>query len=152
MIEPFKTSIDPLCIPHSEQYNLFVLAKIENGKVQAMKMDTSKVSIRKIEAFQLPKIEATLENIAEAVSTYFKVTVDDMKGRCREGDIMKARLIFCAIAKLKSNCSLAKIGAFVNRSHCTVLNANNSVHQLGKKADGSLSLYEHYLIINERFE
>lgn len=152
MIEPYSTTINPFCIPHAQQYDLYILAKIKDGRVQAMKIDTSKREIKRVKSIQEPKIEATIENIAEAVSIYFKITIGDLKGKCRKGDIMKARNIFCSIAKLKSGLSLGKIGAFVNRHHCTVISADNSVHQLGKKFDGSLSLYEHYVKIKERFE
>ncbi len=152
MIIPFKTSIDPLCIPHSEQYNLFVLAKIENGKVQAMKMDTSKESIKKVEAVQLPKLNPDLDNIAKIICDYFRITIEELSGPSQKGTIMQARKIFCAIARRKTRRSLSKIGEFVNRDHCTVLGACRSIDELRMKINIKSGMSIHYNKIIQRFE
>ena len=77
---------------------------------------------------------------------YYHVTIDDIEGESRYGDAMKARRVFCAMAKNKTSYSLRQIGLEVNKDHATVINAKKRIANY--KATNDI-LYDQYIEIEK---
>lgn len=73
---------------------------------------------------------ATFQDILEAVSRYYSVSVQDMIGQSRVREILIPRQIAMYIAKKHLGLSLVRIGElFSNRDHTTVMNAAGKIEQ-----------------------
>jgi len=74
--------------------------------------------------------KALLQKIMAIVSEETGIEIDEIKGRNRYNDIVKARQFFCHLSKtfevrLKMNISLTMIGKEINKDHTTVIHAIN---------------------------
>lgn len=77
--------------------------------------------------------QESFSSIAESVAEYCDVTLEDMKGRCRDRKYVRARAIFYAITnKVYSS---IEVGKFLNRDHSTVLHALNNLDKSINKVD-----------------
>ncbi|HON18579.1 MAG TPA: chromosomal replication initiator protein DnaA [Salinivirgaceae bacterium] len=73
----------------------------------------------------------TIESIQNAVCSYFKIPVDEIKGRSRKREIVLVRQISMYFAKELTKDSLASIGKNIGgRDHATVLHACKSVKDM----------------------
>jgi len=63
-----------------------------------------------------------LEKILETVSLYYKVPLKDIKGSRKNGNIPKARHVYCYISRI-NNYTFESIGLEINRNHTTVINS-----------------------------
>jgi chromosomal replication initiation ATPase DnaA len=63
-----------------------------------------------------------LESILKVVCDKLGVTVQEAKGTIRDAEIVRARQIYCYMAK-EMGYTFKKIGAIINRDHATVIYA-----------------------------
>lgn len=71
-------------------------------------------------------MQHSLEKILSKVSVCLNVTINDIKGERKNGNIPKARHLYCYIARLNGY-TFKKIGAKINRNHATVMNSCNVI-------------------------
>lgn len=62
-----------------------------------------------------------LNEILDTVCTILYVTQKDLKSKKRDKEIVKARHLYCFIAKEKTKCSLSVIGEKISKDHSTVI-------------------------------
>jgi chromosomal replication initiator protein len=75
--------------------------------------------------------ELTVEQIMEAVSEYFGVSVDDLRGQSRSRVLVNARQVAMYLCRELTDMSLPRIGhAFGGRDHTTVMHADRKIRQL----------------------
>ena len=66
--------------------------------------------------------QITLDDLLFEVANRFGVSPDDVKGKCRDTDIIIARHVYCALAwTVFPNYSVVTIGKLINKDHATVL-------------------------------
>lgn len=63
------------------------------------------------------------EIILHTVTNYYGLTIKDISSRSREGDIRKARQIYCALTKKHTEFSFREIGEKIDRDHSTVMHS-----------------------------
>lgn len=82
--------------------------------------------------FETPEARrATFQDILEAVSRYYSVSVQDMIGASRVREILIPRQIAMHLGKKYLQMSLANLGsAFSNRDHTTVMNACKKIEAM----------------------
>jgi chromosomal replication initiator protein len=74
---------------------------------------------------------ATFQEVLEAVSRYYSVSVNDMLGESRVREILLPRQIAMTIGKRKLGMSYVRIGeVFGNRDHTTVMNAVKKIEEV----------------------
>lgn len=152
MIESHIVAVNPFFLPEAEQFKLHGTSQVEDGKVSNMRFEAFVRKFNKPELPQIPKLNPNLDNIAKIICDYFGITMKELAGPSRKGNPLKARKIFCAIARNKTGLSLSKIGKFVNRDHCTVLSSYRSVEELRMKVNIESGMDYHYEKIIQRFE
>jgi chromosomal replication initiator protein len=77
-----------------------------------------------------PKKNPTFEEVMEAVSRYYSVSVQDMIGKSRVREILVPRQIVMHLARKHLRMSTVRIGErFSNRDHTTVMNALSRIEQ-----------------------
>lgn len=75
--------------------------------------------------------EVDIDKIQKSVSTYFSISVDDLKDKTRRKEVATARQVAMYFAKEYTDYSLKQIGQyFGGRDHSTVIHAVNCVHNL----------------------
>lgn len=151
MYEAHNTTINPFFIHKTEEIKLHILAEIEKGKVQRMVFDTYEAVHELPKPIKIKKKNATLDLIIQEVSGYFNVLPEDVKGKSRKGNIMKARIIYCTIARETTKCSFAVIGMEVNKDHATVMNSIKSLKMYSTKILDDTT-WSDYLKIKAMFE
>lgn len=65
----------------------------------------------------------TLKYILKKVSEIYQVPVEEIKSKCKKRVLVTPRHVYFILAHRYSNKSLSKIGAEINKSHCSVLHA-----------------------------
>ncbi|TPR39991.1 chromosomal replication initiator protein DnaA [Apilactobacillus micheneri] len=76
------------------------------------------------------KIEVNIDKIIETVSSYFNLSIDDIKGKKRIQKIVIPRQIAMYLARIMTNNSLPKIGvAFGGKDHTTVIHAYDKISE-----------------------
>lgn len=86
----------------------------------------------------------TIETIAKAVSSYYKIPIGDLRGKSRVKDITMARHIAMYMTHKILKITLEEIGEYYSRrDHTSVIHAINKIEKL-VKSDGQLSqkIYE----------
>lgn len=74
--------------------------------------------------------KATLQDVMEAVSTYFSVSIDDLVGTSRVSEVLVPRQIAMFIGKQYLGVSFVRLGeTFGNRDHTTVMNACKKIER-----------------------
>jgi chromosomal replication initiation ATPase DnaA len=68
--------------------------------------------------YKTDKLESLLKTVCEKLD----VTVQEAKGTIRDAEIVRARQIYCYMAK-EMGYTFKKIGAIINRDHATVIYA-----------------------------
>lgn len=82
----------------------------------------------------------TLAQIAAAVSDICGVSVRDIKSERRVAPVMRARLVYYAVARELTGRSYPKIGAFVGgRDHATVLSGVRKVQKHAATYQGTIA-------------
>lgn len=77
--------------------------------------------------------DAIVDRISNAVSSYYRISIEDIIGKSRQKDIALARQIAMYFAKKYTQCSLKTIGSLIGgRDHSTVVHAINNVEYLIK--------------------
>jgi len=62
-----------------------------------------------------------LDGIAEKVCQYYKVDIDQLKGRWRLREVVSARHMFFFIASFTTETTMVELGKYLNRDHTTVI-------------------------------
>jgi chromosomal replication initiation ATPase DnaA len=62
------------------------------------------------------------------IAKQFNVSVDDIKGGCRQKNIVLAKQIFCYLATKKLKSRLLTTGKYLNKNHATILYASNKIN------------------------
>ncbi len=81
--------------------------------------------------FEAPeKRKSTFQDVLEAVSRYYSVSVQDMIGQSRVREILIPRQIAMFLGKKHLSLSFVRLGeVFSGRDHTTVMNANEKIEQ-----------------------
>lgn len=66
-------------------------------------------------------------DICKKVCTYFNVSEEELKGRCRLREVVAARHMFFFITSFITEMTLVQIGDFFNRDHTTVIHAREKM-------------------------
>lgn len=112
-----------------------------HGNEQATIEDITQINTKSVVSFA---------KIVEFVSTYYNVSVTDLKSPKRSKEISQARQMLMVIAKNHFNRTLEKIGDyFGGKNHATVIYA---VHNFNRKVKNDTSLSHDYNIIMERIQ
>ena len=73
---------------------------------------------------------SSIEGIQKAVATYFKITVDDLKGKRKSANIAYPRMIGMYLSKTLTDENFNRIGLeFGGRDHSTVIHACNRIEK-----------------------
>ncbi len=73
----------------------------------------------------------SIDYVADAVTQVLGITNEELKGVSRKGEIALARHIFIGLlSEFRENSTSTEIGAYLNRSHSTVLNSRNVCNDL----------------------
>jgi chromosomal replication initiator protein len=70
-----------------------------------------------------------MDKIFRVVSTRYKVSPDDIKGKSRKENIATARHISVYLARQQTDLSLSAIGAYYDRDHTTIMNSSKTVEK-----------------------
>lgn len=153
MIETHTIHVNPFFVPKTVSIVISASVNSEYQKIRNIIFDIRcESTIKEIERpIIVSKIEASIPAILERVIMYFGVTIKEVVGRSREGNVMKARKIYCAIARQKTAASYAEIGSIVNRDHATVMNACKSVKRSEKKAIDGDTTFKDFQKLNNLF-
>lgn len=149
MIESHEITINPSIFQRCDAYNLKSFALVQNGKVQSFSLTMTEVYQSPKEVKQYQRSSTTLFKIAMVTANHFNILISDIAGNSQKGDVMKARLIFCAIARNRTEHTLENIGLFINRNHSSVFNAQKSIDRQRAILTDEKNIWEHYLEIEE---
>lgn len=72
-------------------------------------------------------MKTNLKEIITTISNYYDISIDDIKSKKRNSDIVKARHLYFYLSRKMTNIVLNKIGDMVNRDHSTVLHGYNMI-------------------------
>jgi len=82
------------------------------------------------------------DKICSSVCAYYNIRVEDLKGQCRQKQVIIARQVAMLLCRSQLSMSLPQIGKlFGGRSHSTVLTAINRVENLRKTDIGTQSVF-----------
>lgn len=105
--------------------SLLARASLENREIT---IDLAKDVLRVV--VQSVRTPITIEHIQKAVSQYFDIPVDLIRGKSRRQEIVRARQVAMYLAKELTNSSLKTIGLhFGGRDHSTVIHACQTVEE-----------------------
>ena len=77
--------------------------------------------------------DAVVDRISNAVSSYYRISIEDILGKSKKKNIALARQIAMYFAKKYTQCSLKTIGSLIGgRDHSTVVYAINNIENLIK--------------------
>ena len=77
--------------------------------------------------------DAVVDRISNAVSSYYRISIEDILGKRKKKNIALARQIAMYFAKKYTQCSLKTIGSLIGgRDHSTVVYAINNIENLMK--------------------
>jgi len=62
-------------------------------------------------------------DILNTVSSYYGVTISELKGKCRKRTIVKPRQVIMFLLRTKARMVLSDIGDVMNRDHTTVIHS-----------------------------
>ena len=89
-----------------------------------------------------------LFTIYKIVFDYYGIPLD-INHKCRKPEYVKPRQMYFVFAKLYTKKSLAQIGLFVNKEHCTVLHGMKSINNI---IDTEKQFKIDYQIINAKIK
>ena len=70
----------------------------------------------------------TIQNIAREVADLTGIPLDDIMGRCRKGEVCRARELVCYVAYSRGF-SYPRIGMALGRDHTTIMQAVRNMRQ-----------------------
>ncbi len=150
MIESYTIDVNPNCISELERYKLQGLMQVDCGKV----CDLMLIAFKKIPKPKpkTRKLIVSISNISEAVADHFGISLKALQGKSRKHNIMKARMIYCVLAREKTKQSTSKIGALVNKDHATVLYHSKTFKKCIDNPIDNPDILNHYNQIKQRFD
>ncbi|MCX7983872.1 MAG: chromosomal replication initiator protein DnaA [Bacteroidetes bacterium] len=111
--------------------SLLARASLENREITVdLARDVLRVVVQNI------RTPITIEHIQKAVSQYFDIPLDLLRGKSRRQEIVHARQIAMYLAKELTNSSLKTIGLhFGGRDHSTVIHACQTVDEIIRSSE-----------------
>lgn len=105
------------------------ISLIANAKgVTTITVELIAEALRAIKPDKIKKTVIAIDDIQEEVSTFYGITVKDIKGTKRQQNIVLARQIAMYLTRVMTDYSLPKIGKeFGGRDHSTVLHSYNKI-------------------------
>ena len=83
--------------------------------------------------------EQLANNIIDTVSSYYDVSIKDLKGKSRKRKIVKPRQVIMYLLRTKARMMLSDIGEVMNRDHTTAIHSITCVqNELTHPYDDSL--------------
>ena len=76
-----------------------------------------------------PARAITLDDVADVVTRYHGVTLDDLRGPSKEAQYVRPRLAFMYLARWVAFRPLPEIGKYLNRDHSTVFSGATKVER-----------------------
>lgn len=92
--------------------------------------------------------DKNFEDVLQTVADTLSLTVEAIKSRTRDRDLVEAKVVFAMICKsIIFKCSHAKIGKYINRDHSSVVHyLNNLTGLVTKKHENCIEkYYEKYI-------
>ena len=74
--------------------------------------------------------ECSLEDILHDVSEASGVSIEEIAGQSRKGNIIVARQMFCYVARQKNKFKFRQIGKIIGKDHSTVINSVKTVKDM----------------------
>lgn len=154
MIETHQVRVNPHFVPESEYIILNASVNAEANKIGNIFLDVEHYQEKPtgIVPINGVKVEPNLPAIMERVLMFYHVSIKDLIGRSRKNPEMKARNIFCAVARQKTRCSLTEIGFMINRDYASVRNACKSIRESERKAINGDTTYKEFQRICHMFK
>ena len=138
-------TVNPFFLKRDAIFNLRSQAVTEDGKIHHLDYSISRVKAKpKPRKVTCKKITPSLDNAMKAVCAYFKVSASEVKGKFQGGNAVKARTVYCAIARIKMGFKLREIAETINKDHSTVTNGCRSMDRIGRTGSDQLTYQEHY--------
>ena len=91
-------------------------------------------------------------SVVKAATRIFGVTVDDLKGKGRSGNLIRPRHVIYYLANTELKLSLSNIGRLMNRDHTSILHGVNSVREKMRSDMGLAKDCEKVLILSQEIE
>ena len=142
--ESHTITINPFFLQKEEIFNLKTKAVTESGKVHAIEYSVINPRKKKPKTIRNKKVDLPLDKLIKIVADYFKVSVLDIKGDYRGGNILKARQIYCYIARQKMGIRVRIIAASVNRLSCNITHTCKAVDLIERNINDRVTRKEHY--------
>lgn len=84
---------------------------------------------RGVMQISITRPEILCNRVADAVCSHFKLTIDELKQKCRKRTIVKARQI-ATYLMIKKGITLMYIGSFFGQDHTTCIHSERTVKDL----------------------
>ena len=89
--------------------------------LEVLKVELPKVVTKEADILKNDVSKITPEQILIATSKYYNVLINNVRGKSRNGELVKTRKVYCYLACMLTGESLAKIGWEICKDHATVL-------------------------------
>lgn len=107
---------------------------------QPVTVEMAKQAIMSIAPTERPRKTITIREILVAVSTYYKVSLDDLRGKQRDKHIVMPRQVAMWLMRNDTEASLQEVGHELGgRDHSTVLHGCDKIEQELKNEDSPLT-------------
>ena len=80
----------------------------------------------------MTKSNTSVHDVADAICSYYRIDIDDLRSLKREADIVKARALSSYICRRKTTASYTDIGNYINRDHATIIHHNKKMEYMTK--------------------
>lgn len=108
-------------------------------------IESAKISLQELISVQERNV--SMDNIKKTVVNYFKISANDLIGKSRKRNLVRARQMAMALARELTNHSLPEIGESFNRDHSTTIHACNKVNELKESDDQIKEQYDNLVRI-----
>ena len=145
MIESNTITINPYFLTGDQRFNLEVVTETSDGKILGTKYYLQFPEEKPQKKEPPPKpIETDLFMLRSKIADYFGVSVKEMISTYRGGNAVKARQVFCAVARIRMGHKLSAIGDMINRDHSLVTYACRLMNKRDRFPDKRITIQEHY--------
>ena len=102
--------------------------ELNDNEIRLLKLFINKPSVmRMLVDYPKATIKGGLFDSAYKVCKYYNITIEELVGKRRDRELVKARRDFCHLDFKNTNCTKEKIGQFLKRDHTSV------IYHLGKE-------------------
>lgn len=143
--ELYRVNVDPFFLSREHRFNLKAFALCKEGKVHHLKYLILKPKVKKkAKPPEKKKPDLPLDDLMKVIAKYFRVSIEDIKGRVQGGNILKARQIYCYIARKDMGIRLRIIAASVNRITRNITHTCKSVDLIERNVNDRVTRKQHY--------